>query len=44
MLGSLALRTSRGDAMDIEESVGLQEEALLVVQFSLGDVHGGTYN
>lgn len=32
----------KGDAIDVEESVGLQEEVRLVAQFSLGGAHGGT--
>ena len=41
-LGASTSGTSKGDTMDVEESVGLQEEARLVGQFSLGEVHVGT--
>ena len=41
-MGTSTLVTYKGDVMDVEETVGLQEEAWLAVQFSLRGVHGGT--
>ena len=40
--GASTSGTSKGDAMDVEESVGLQKEARLAAQFSLGGVRGNT--
>lgn len=39
MMGASTLGTPKDDAMDVEESVELQEEAKLVAQFSLGKAH-----
>ena len=42
MMGASTSGTSKGDAMDVEESVVSQEEARLASQFSLGGAHGDT--
>jgi hypothetical protein len=39
MLGTSTSGTPKDNAMDMEESVGLQEEANLVAQFILGEAH-----
>ena len=41
-MGASSSATYKGDTMDVEESVGLQEEARLATQLSLGGGHGGT--
>lgn len=40
--GASTSTSYKGDAMDMEESMGLQEEARLAAQFSLGGAHGET--
>jgi hypothetical protein len=40
-LGASTSGTPKDDAMDVEESVGLQEEAKLAAQFSPSDAHVG---
>ena len=40
-LGASTSGTPKDDAMDVEESVGLQEEAKLAAQFSPGDAQAG---
>ena len=40
-LGASTSGTPKDDTMDMEESVGLQEEAKLAAQFSLGEAHTG---
>ena len=40
-LGASTSSTPKDDAMDMEESVGLQEEAKLATQFSLSEAHTG---
>ena len=42
MLGDSTLGTSKGDVMDVKESMGLQEEARLAAHFSPGGAHGDT--
>jgi hypothetical protein len=40
-LGASTSSTPKDNAMDVEESVGLQEEAKLATQFSPGKAHTG---
>ena len=38
-LGASTSGTPKDDAMDVEESMGLEKEAKLAAQFSLGEAH-----
>jgi hypothetical protein len=40
-LGTSTSSTPKNDAMDVEESVGIQEEAKLAAQFSPSETHTG---
>ena len=40
-LGASTSGTPKDDAMDVEESVGVQEEAKMVAQFSPDEAHTG---
>jgi len=42
MMGASSSATYKGDAIDVDESVGLQEESRLATQISPGGVHGRT--
>ena len=41
-MGASSSTDYKGEAMDIEKSVGMQDEACLVEELNLGGSHGGT--